>query len=226
MKIKILYTDEEFEKTFGKDYLNEEIPDHEYYGNENPYPTEAECEFEKEIRAVLQGLIDDAFSSLTEEKEGSRKSNFEIHFDAHCLGNHEDRKSRPSNIFYDFKTVGEYKQYADSIVKSAEDTPMRISSLFDEELFYKYIRKLFEGNQTIYFTNSCGFHNSKGDTVLALHAWANKATKNYLNNTIDILVMTSKKVFITIYPVDAQELENKFHSVIAKYNDANAHGVS
>ncbi len=226
MKIKILYTDEEFEEKFGKDYLNEEIPDHEYYGNENPYPTEAECEFEKEIRAVLQGLIDDAFSSLTEEKEGSRKSNFEIHFDAHCLGNHEDRKPRADNIYYDFKTKEKYKQYADSIVEAAKNTTMQISSLFGEELFDKYIREFFEGNQTIYFTNSCGFHIGESDATLALHSRANKATGNDPNNTIDILVMTSKKVFITIYPVDAQELENKFHSVIAKYNDANVHGIS
>ena len=227
MKRKILYTAEEYEAKFGKDYLDDNPPDHEDYDSNEPYITEADYEFEKDIRSVLQGLIDNAFSSLTEDKNDNEKSKLIKHFNnKHCLGDNQDKKSIPSNIYYDFKTKEQYKQYALLIIDLAKSTTMQISSLFDEELFDKYIREFFEGNQTICFTNSCGFHIGEGDATLALHSRANKVTGNDPRNTIDILVMTPKKRFLTIYPVDAQELENKFHSVIAKYNDANAHGVS
>ena len=217
--MKILYTAEEYEEKFGKDYLDDNPPDHEYYGDDNPYPTKDDYAFEDEIRGVFQSLIDDAFSSLEEEKILNEKSNTAKHFEKHCLGNYKDRKSRTSNIYYDFKTKEEYKQYANSIIKLALDTSLRISSLLDRDLFYKYIREFFEGNKTIYFTNSCEFHNYQGDTVLAIHSWANKVTKNYPNNTVDILVMSSKKVFLTIYSVDAHKLESKLNSIIEKYKD-------
>ena len=217
--MKILYTAEEYEEKFGKDYLDDNPPDHEDYDSDEPYLTGADYEFEKDIRGVLQDLIDSAFSSLTEDKNDNEKSKLIKHFNKHCLGNNQDKKSRPSNIYYDFKTKEQYKQYALSIIDLAKSTTMQISSLFDEELFYKHIRKFFEGDKTIYFTNSCCFHNNNGDTTLAIHSWANRVTKNYPNNTVDVLIMTPKKNLVTIYPVDAHKLESKLNSVIEKYND-------
>lgn len=83
----------------------------------------------------------------------------------------------------------------------------------------KGFHKLFEGSTTLAFTPLCGFVSTDGKAVsVVFHSFANKYTLNYEDgNTIDYLMYKSGHTK-TLFPLDANYLENKFNNLVIKWN--------
>lgn len=201
-KVKYLriYKDENW------DILDENIP---------PISKE-EMQFEKELHDFLQSLIDTE-QSLTEEfVSGSELRN---HYRKHCLCGIPTRKSRKSNVYYDFDDINKYGNYENKISSEVNKTELVISYLGDTQVINNYFHKLFECYQSIYFTTSCGFENTHGPVNIGIHAFSTDKTKNYSSaNTVNFLVLSRRKT-VTMYPVDAHYLESKINNIIKKHND-------
>ena len=76
-----------------------------------------------------------------------------------------------------------------------------------------YLKKLFQGGIVLKFCNSCGLENDDGPINMSLIAFSSNVTKNYNGgNTIDICIKSTRDKTITLYPVDAHLLQNKFNN--------------
>ena len=209
-------SDDENEENNDVEYTDEDDWEYDY---PDP-PSEEDLRFEKELRELLQEIVDSEVVTITEEFMTDRKA--KDHFESHCLGH--DRKSRIStrqNVYYDFKDVSLYKERERSISSDAEDRGSKnvytFNCLLDREDISKALRKLFEGGIYIRFTYDCGLRNEKGPISLLVHSFASDVTKNYLRgNTIDILIRADRKT-LTMYPVDANYFENKFNNILKKH---------
>lgn len=176
--------------------------------------TPEEESFAKEIYNIFQDIIDDE-ERLTEEFISNKS--LKDHYKKHCLCGRSDRKSTKSNIYYDFDNTNDYRDYENFVTSFIDITDLRIKYLGDDNID-KYFRKLFEGNQAIYFTGFCDFRNSDGLITILVHAFASDKTKNYKNgNTVNFVVLQRNKT-ITMFPVDANYLQTKLNNVINKYN--------
>jgi phosphoribosylformylglycinamidine (FGAM) synthase-like amidotransferase family enzyme len=85
------------------------------------------------------------------------------------------------------------------------------------------MRKLFEGNITVMFANSCGLNNGR-PINLSFHAYATNVTTNYSGgNTVDVCIKSGNGKTITLYTVDAYAVERKLNSIVGNYSDYNGH---
>ena len=174
-----------------------------------------EEEFAQEIYNIFQEIINEE-ESLVEEFTSNNSLNY--HYNKHCLCGKADRISTKNNIYYDFNNVNDYKDYEKYVANFADNTRLRINYLGDKKLIEKYFHKLFEGNQAVYLTNSCGFENKKGSVSVIVHAFASDKTNNYQQeNTVNFMVRGNAKT-IAMFPVDAHYLQTKINNVIAKYS--------
>lgn len=188
--------------------------------------TEEEIRFAKELFDFLQELInveDDA--DITEEFMSDRGA--KKHFEKHCLGHHRDeRVSKRTSVYYDFKDVSQYKEYERKLTEVARGVSRAnvetFISLLDKESVEKWLQRLFEGDVYIAFTPECGLHNSKGRIYLMIHSFASDVTRNYRSNdTIDIMVKSGRGKTITLYAVDANYFETKLNNIIRNYYNGN-----
>ena len=128
--------------------------------------------------------LDDIFQEIIDEEERLTKkfisnNSLRNYYKKHCLCGRVDRISTKNNIYYDFDNVNDYKDYEKYVANFADNTRLRISYLRDKKLIEKYFHKLFEGNQAVYLTNSCGFENKRGSVSVIIHAFASDKTQNY-----------------------------------------------
>lgn len=205
----------DFEKELIEDYENEDWSDYEDPDYE--YDEELGNRFCADIRAVLDEIINE--SDILEEDFTSSRS-MRSHFNSHCLGHDRTKHSRRSNVYYDFTDNSQYCDYERKVTNLINNTLNSIGSLYDYDLIMTYLRKLFQGNFTIRFCNSCGLRNSNGIVSLSLNAFSSDVTKNYNGgNTIDICIKTGNGKTITLYPVDANYLQTKFNSILRTYSN-------
>ena len=188
--------------------------------------TEEEIRFAKELFDFLQELIDaEDDTDINEEFMSDRGA--KKHFENHCLGHHRnERVSKRTSVYYDFKDVSQYKEYERKLTEVARGVSRTnvetFISLLDKESIEKWLQKLFEGDVYLSFTTECGLHNSKGRIYLTIHSFASDVTRNYQSNdTIDIMVKSSRGKTITLYAVDANYFETKLNNIIRNYYDGN-----
>lgn len=183
---------------------------------ENDVITDDEIAFADEIRAIFQEIID---TECLEEKSVSEKCR-DTHFDKHCLGKYKNRRSTPSNIYYDFRDVRGYSDYEEKILNLLDRaTTPTIHSLFDVDEIESQFRKFFECGKFLILGANCGFKNDGGPTAIGLHSFATDVTSNYLRgNTTDFLILSRKFNTITMMPIEASKLEDKLNSRIKRYS--------
>lgn len=184
-------------------------------------PTDAETDFANGVFDLIQGLIDSESTIVTEEF--TSRSNLMVHFHKHCIGNSSNRVSNRQNIYYDFTNVNQYKDYEDKlsakIYELSASSKNQIGSLLDTEKLNRALRKLFEGNQFVIFPASCEFKRDGKSVTVVIHSFSSNVTKNYHGgNTVDLIIMSAHKKTVTVYPVDANYLENKLNNLILNYN--------
>lgn len=189
--------------------------------------TEEEIRFAKELFDFLQEFInveDDA--DITEEFMSDRGA--KKHFEKHCLGHHRnERVSKRTSVYYDFKDVSQYKEYERAIELVARDDGRKknvraFPSLLDKDEIEERLQNLFEGDQYVIFSRECGFRNKQGAVRIVIHSFASDVTRNYrAGDTIDIVIYGNNGRAITMYPVDANYFETKLNNIIRNYYDDN-----
>lgn len=201
------------------------INDAEDINSEDISPITPEEEmFAEDIRNLVQNIIDNEFVGI--EEEFTSENNLENHFRWHCLGKNPNRKSVRTNIFYDFKDINKYRNLEDRVSRKflnalRDKRSIQINSLYDTEAILRGFRKLFEGDFTLVFSTLCGFRNSSGMVNITFVSFANWCTKNYAKgNTIHCLVNGRNSKTLTLYPIDAGYVENKFNSFISNYSNS------
>lgn len=185
---------------------------------EIPEITEEEKQFAEELKAILQEYID--VDSLIEEFISDKGA--EKHFYKHCLAHDRDnKKSKRTNVYYDFKDVSLYKErekYIDKIARQDEKNTYYIISLLQIKEINRAFRKLFEGEKCIVFSQGCDLRNERGLIKLVIHSFASNVTNNYkTGNTIDMMIQSQNGKTITLYPVDANYFENKINSILRRH---------
>lgn len=181
--------------------------------------TEEELQFADDIFNMLQTEVDKA-SELNEEFTGKQNGN--KHFMHHCLGNKTDKKSKKSNVYYDFKDISQYIQHERFVHANIREPDVAVASLLDTELVIHAFKELFKGNKSIVFTSLCGFKNEEGPVVIAIKSFANNVTTNYTqSNTVDFMILTNRLKTITLYPLSIDYLETKFNNIVKKYTTLN-----
>ena len=191
------------------DYDDYEDPDYNF--NE-----EIGKDFEKELSIILNDFIRES-DNLGENFTSNGNSN--IHYKKHCLGKDRNKVSTRTNVYYDFNDRSKYCEYEKEVSHRINESRNEVASLQDYSLIMKYIRKLFEGDFVINFCNSCGLKNSEGVINMSLLSFSSDVTTNYSKaNTIDICIRTGTRRTITLYPVDANYLQNKFNNIIKKFS--------
>lgn len=170
-------------------------------------------EFAKEIYDIIDSFIDK--DNITENFKN--KSSLKYHFNKHCVGD-KIKKSTKTNVLYDFTNIDDYKEYEKNYLNNKNNSDILIlTSLGSPEHVADIFRKFFEGNKYLILDTLCGFQNNNKSVSIILHSFANKATTNYNQNTIDFNV-TADDITKTLYPVDSYYLETKLNNVIQKYN--------
>lgn len=206
---------EELEQVYGKGSLEEDVED--WNDPDDLPPTETQLKFAEELKDFLQSLI--LRDDLTEEFVSDRGA--KQHFFKHCLAKDSTKKSVRSSVYYDFRDVSQYKaRELDLSNKATNITDSRtefIGALTDTEYLTKCFCKFFEGDRCLHFSALCGLVNGVGEEALVLHSYATEATKNYPQNTVDLLILGHHNRTVTMYPVDASKVESKFNSLVRKY---------
>ena len=205
-------------KLIDDDYMNEEydIFDDDFEYENEAYDEETAVAFEKDMREFLNYIIslDDI---LTEEFTSPR--NMRDHFHKHCLGHDRDKRSTRRNIYYDFNDNSKYVEYERKISTEIRETKYAIDSLYDYDMILRYMRKLFEGNVTIMFACGCRLNNN-GQISLSFHTYASDVTKNYQGgNTVDVCIKNRSRRTITLFAVDAHDVERRLNNILANYSD-------
>ena len=169
----------------------------------------------------LYNLIDDLISSEDEFFEQFISQKAELtHYMKHCLAGQTNRRSKKSNVFYDFNNQNDYSSYENQINTKCKHPDAMIGSLYASVDIVESIRKLFGGNYTIEFTPTCGFYNSNGPVIVCLNSFATDATKNYqVGNTINICILSKTFKTLSMYAVDATYLEHQFNRIIKNYTN-------
>lgn len=188
--------------------------DEEDYIDEN-YNEEIAKAFAKDMEKFLYSII--AQDEILEEEFVSPHA-LRMHFNKHCKG-HSDKKSTRGRILYDFTDNSQYVEYERNLSRKINETDYTIGSLWDYDTVIKYMRKLFEGNIVVWFTNGCDLNNH-GTISVAFNAFSSNVTRNYHGgNTIDICIKKGNKRTISLYAVDAQDVEKRLNSTIGRYSD-------
>lgn len=190
-----------------------EVDDSEMYEIDDP-PTEAELAFAVE----LQELIEELYVGEELNEDFKDRSKLYDHFRRHCYAKDPTKKSKRVSVYYDFKDISLYmerEKHFKHVIRSLDT--LGIDTLVDVDKVLKCFHKLFEGDCSIVFSPTCGFISTTGESVgILLHAYANDVTKNYGQNTIDFMMY--EHYTKTLFPIDANYLENKFNNLVTKWN--------
>lgn len=200
---------------------DQEDDDLDFDASELREPTEEEIAFAEDVYKVFQELINN--EDQNSDEEFTSTSSLVNHFNKHCLGKNTNKKSNRQNVFYDFKHINQYKDREDklnaNIKKLSTSSKNIIGSLLDNEDVIKKFRVFFTGDKYLIFPPSCGFMKDNKYIILGLYAFSSNVTTNYeSNNTIDLIIMSVPGKTVTMYPVDANYLENKLNNIIKNYN--------
>ena len=181
---------------------------------DNNYLGDVSDAFAEDLSELINELIRD---ELTEQFV-SRKD-LSVHFKRHCIGKSKNKKSTRQKVFYDFTNINDFSNYENIINKKCINSDICIGSLTNTVVILKAFRKLFEGNYTIEFSTRCGFENNNGPVDICINSFATDVTENYMDgNTVNIVILSKSMNTISMYAVDANYLENKFNSIVAKYS--------
>lgn len=182
-----------------------------------PKITEDDEKFALEMKDLIQGLIN---NEQTVNEEFISKSALVKHFNTHCIGNHTDRKSKKSGVFYDFTNIDKYRNYENMISDGVRTTKMSIYTLYQTDEIMKFFRRFFEGNKYMRFDPPCGFRNDSGPVIVGLHSYSSNVTTNYRGgNTVDVCILSTNGKTITLYPLDAHYLEAKFNNLVSNHSE-------
>ena len=198
--------------------LLSEEPDDDWNDPDDKPITKEEISLAEDLFDLIQGIIDtEVYEDFTEEFK-THKS-LVRHFNKHCLAGDTSKKSKYTNIYYDFNNIDKYRVYEEKIADKVENNSVRILSMYDTQKVTNAFRKLFEGNVALHFSYSCDFHNDAGNISVGIYAFSSNVTNNYVGgNTVDILVQNRKKQTVTLYPVDAHYLQTKFNNIIKEHS--------
>lgn len=187
------------------------------YNEETGYKDDIAKEFVKEFTDFLNYCM--LQSNIIKEDFVSQRCLLN-HFTKHCIG-HTNRKSTRGRILYDFNDNSKYSTYEKDISNKIRDTNYKISSLYDYPTIMQYMRKLFEGNVTVQFCNSCCI-NHNGPINLSFISYANNVTKNYKGgNTITLCIKNDRHKTISLYAVDAHDIEKRLNNTLKNYANFN-----
>lgn len=190
-----------------------EVDDSEMYEVDDP-PTEAEKAFAEELKE----MIEDLFKKEDLNESFKNRSRLLDHYNRHCIASDRSKRSRRSNVYYDFRDVGLYMHYEQYIRDLSSSHDMSQHSLLKVEDIIKAFSKLFEGNKSLLFFPECGFISTNNQPIyVKFHSWANEVTTNYNSNTIDFM-MYDGRYTKTLFPLDANYLENKFNNLVTRWN--------
>ena len=197
--------------------VSEDFYDDFDYTDDSDYDAIVGEEFEKELRIILDDIINNS-SDLNEEFTSG--GNLNKHYRKHCLGTDPNKTSSRQNVYYDFNDRSKYCDYERTITHKINNSTNDVCSLYDYSLIMRYLRRLFEGNFVINFCNSCGLRNETGIINMSLISYSSNVTKNYSScNTIDICIRNNLGRTITLYPVDANYLQNKFNNILHRFSE-------
>ena len=190
----------------------------EEYNEETGYSDDVVKEFAKEFTDFLNYCM--LQSDIIKEDFVSQRCLLN-HFTKHCIG-HTNKKSTRGRILYDFNDNSKYSTYEKGISSKIQDTNYKIGSLYDYPTIMKYMRKLFEGNITVQFCNSCCI-NHNGPINLSFISYANDVTKNYTGgNTITMCIKNDRHKTISLYAIDAHDVEKRLNHTLQKFANFNS----
>ena len=192
------------------------IVEDDWDGEDKNFDLNKAEQFELDLKSILNDLI--AGAEILEEDFIS-KSCLQSHYLKHCLGKNKSKRSSKNRIYYDFNDASKYSQFEKYIDNKIKHNSNSFGTLLDYNGIIKSIRDLFGGDYVLEFCSKCGLTNNKGSVVLSLISdFNNDVTSNYLaGNVIHICVQTISGKTITIYPVDAHELQKEFNRILKKY---------
>ena len=204
--------------TVGEEQYDDIVVDEMSYGDREVSDeiTGDAIDFADGIFGIFQDIVDREDSSISEEF--TSQSNALYHFTRHCMGN--KKKSRRSNVHYDFTKLEDYLNHEDKVsklsVSARESKNLLIEDLTETDNVVKLFCKFFGGGKTLVLGLNCGFSNKNGPVRICLHSWATSFTTNYSQNTVDFIIQAPDDKTITIYPIDANYLEAKINNEIKK----------
>lgn len=176
--------------------------------------TQDSIDFADGMFSIFQEIIDEEDRGIKEQF--TSEPNAVQHFNRHCL--RPNRSSRRSSVYYDFTKLSDYLSHEDKIsrmvIEASHNPKYVINDLTKEKETMKAFRTFFEGGKSLVLGLPCGFTNENGSVRVCLHSWATDYTTNYRLNTVDFLIQSPDNKTITIYPLDANYLENKINSMI------------
>lgn len=184
-------------------------------------PTEEEISFANDIYRIFQDVIDNESNEIGENPVS--RSNLVNCFNKHCLGKNTDRQSSRQNVFYDFKHINQYKDREDKLKAEiegmGESSRNIIGSLLDSEKVLKKLKSFFKGDKYLMFCQWCGFRKDGEAVMLVLHSFGSCASKNYRGSTVDVILTLSPKNIVTMYPIDANDLQNCIDKAIKNFKN-------
>ena len=211
------------EDLYDDDWTQEDEDDIENYEEDNPITPEQKA-FGEELKDFFQSLIDKEIEDedIDLDEEFVSNSSLNKHFYKHCLASIPNRKSKPTNIYYDFNSLKQYENYEKNIDSKFDIGNKNLKVLqgpFNINLVNEMFRKLFEGDFYLTLGWSWGFSNGNNAVQLNLHSFSSDVTTNYKGgNTIDLMIRTSVPKTITLYPEEASRLKNKLIHIFDKYS--------
>lgn len=191
---------------------DDELDELDELDDEDTY-TVQDYQFEKELQSLFLELLP---KGDIEEQFVNKQKAFQ-HYARHCLANNPKHKSSRSNVYYDFTDAHDYLK-REQLISNLSQSPDVIEApcLLEYETVIKQFHRLFAGNTTLVFSYSGNLMDEQGREIrVVMHSFATDVTTNYSNNTLDLLVERRKKTR-TLYPIDANYLQQKFNNIVQR----------
>lgn len=194
---------------------DDELFNEDYAVNDRDYSDvdERSIEFANCLYNLLQELVNEEFSKKNEDFTSLK--NMVAHYYKHCTCG-KPKKSTRSNVYYEYDSSIDYMNRESYLHDRFKRVKYIISDLTDTDHITYCFRKLFEGNTFIKFSLACGLYGEYSRISLSVNSWANEATFHYPLNTVDFIIKNPNDDTITIYPLDANYLENKINNELVR----------
>ena len=166
-----------------------------------------------EIKALLESFMPQEVITEDYQNEYQLKK----HFYEHCLNNNEKRKSRKTNVYYDFDNIDDYKKYVDYLTTEVMETEVVVHTVYDKDLIQNAFEKLFNG-ESIRFSPGCDLENKVGYVQVGFVNDNSIYTTNYSSPTVSMIILALNGKTITAYPLDKDYSLTKFFNIIDKYS--------
>ncbi len=168
--------------------------------------------FANDIFDVIDSFIDK--ENISEGFNIKRALDYE--FNRHCLAS-ETKVSNNNHIYYDFKTIEEYKDFTDAIASYCSNPEISfVSSLGDKEAVISSFQRFFEEDEYLKITPQCGFSFSNRALTLYLNSTDYKISENYNGKVINVLIQIGDEIH-NLYPISMDDFLQKLNNVIKKH---------